>query len=168
MASFVSETRRKVEKSGSPAIEQYFEAPRIYSRHFGGLEFGNHRFRCTFHKLPASEAAVENMDLGPAHLRQPRPGHHRAHAIVVDQHDAGVARRHVNIGRLDQLPARRRARPGEMAARVFLGAAHIEQIERAVLGLGCEPGERGIVDMADRKALGHPISHCPGTTQTLR
>ena len=44
-----------------------------------------------------------------------------------------------------------------MAGDVFLGAAHIEQIERALLSLGLKAQERGIIDAPDRETVGNLV-----------
>ena len=82
----------------------------------------------------------------PAHLDQPRRGHGRAHAVIVDQHDARVARCGERVGRLDQLAARRVDRAVQVAGGVFLGAAHVEQIECAIVHFARESGDGGDVD----------------------
>ena len=82
------------------------------------------------HPVSSPASASTNTSL-PAHLAQPRRGHHRAHLGVVDQHDARAERADILVGRLHQLAAGRGERAGDMAGRVFGGIAHVEQIERA-------------------------------------
>jgi len=69
----------------------------------------------------------------PAHLVQPRRGHHRAHPLRIDEHQPRVAHADVFVGRLHQLPAWRIARAGDMRGLEFLARAHVEEISRAFL-----------------------------------
>ena len=63
---------------------------------------------------PSTRPGGQHRHVVPAHLLQPRGGHRRPDAVVVDQHDARVPGGDMGVGLLHELPARRRARPGEM------------------------------------------------------
>src|SRR3954449_2185208 len=72
---------------------------------------------------------VEHVDLAPAHLLEPRRGHHRAHPFRVDENDARVAHRDVLVARLHELPAGSMPRAGEMPTLEFLPCADVEEIQ---------------------------------------
>ena len=60
------------------------------------------------------------------------------------------------VGLLHELAARRRARAAQMAGLVFLGRAHVEQVERALVGFGAPGRERRVVDAGNAAACGDP------------
>ena len=154
MPGLVGNARREIDERRLAGIEQPLQLGRVDRRDIGLVEFGDDRHPPPRHQSASGKPAVEHIDFGPAHLHQPRPGHHRAHAVVIDQHDAGVARRHIDVGGLHELAARRRARHREMSGLVLLGAAHVEDIERALVGFALETGQRGVVDALDAETLG--------------
>src|SRR6218665_3639854 len=94
---------------------------------------------------------AQHIHILAAHLQQPRGGHPRAHAVVVDQHQASVAHTHVIVGGLDQLPARSTAGAGQMAGLVFLGRSDIEQVEIAPAAL-LQRGQLPGIDFAHAEA----------------
>ena len=80
------------------------------------------------HVVPARPIALartsgKNGNVGPSHLLQPGSGHRRAHAVIVDQHDARTPRRNVRVGFLHQLAAGSRAGAAErsLLARIEQG-----------------------------------------------
>ena len=127
-----------------------------------------HRFGAGFQAF-AARFRSEDADIAPPHTQKPRGGHGCARAITVDEHDTRAAHGRVSLGRLDQLSARRVTASGDMSGPVFVGAAHVEEIERAAVGFAAPAGEGFGVDGAHAEPGGdarggglRPVAGGPG------
>ena len=92
-------------------------------------------------------------------LAQPVRRERGAHALAIDQDHACATHAHPLVGGLHQLPARRMHRPLQVACRVLLGSAHIEQVGGACTIV--QPGLR-LRGIEHRDAVAH------GELATLR
>ena len=127
--------------------------------------------RCGGHPLlqrVTFDAALQHHRVAPAHLHEPGGGHRRAHAIVIDQHDARAQRAGLLVGSLHELAARDPSRVGQVSGLVLLAVADVEHEERTFTGLGAPSVEGGAVDRPHAEPLRHPRRRGTGLLQSGR
>ena len=121
----------------------------------------------TADELLARERVFQHAGLLEAHLDQPRCGHGRAHAVIVDEHDTRAPGGDEGVGLLHQLHALGPKCAGEMAGLVFPPLAHIEEVERALVFLRAPVGKGRVVDLLDAEAPCHAFSQGIGLREAL-